>query len=127
MNTVIIKGNLCADPETRVVGESSKCSFRLAVRRDFKNKQTDQYESDFFNVEAWGALADFVAKHFHKGKEALVVGAMHSREYEKDGAKRIAWELRANKVEFCGKREERPVVPTSTTEFAQVDDEEQPF
>ena len=63
MNLVVHKGRLVADPEMKVFEDGSKvCNFRLAVRRDFKNRD-GEYESDFFNYAAGGPSADFMEKY----------------------------------------------------------------
>ena len=79
MNLVVHKGRLVADPEMKVFEDGSKvCNFRLAVRRDFKNRD-GEYESDFFNYAAGGPSADFMEKYGRKGRMVLVQGALRSR------------------------------------------------
>ena len=31
LNSIIVEGNLCSDPELRYAGETAVCSFRIAV------------------------------------------------------------------------------------------------
>ena len=101
MNLVVHKGRLVADPEMKVFEDGSKvCNFRLAVRRDFKNRD-GQYESDFFNYAAGGPSADFMEKYGRKGRMVLVQGALRSRPYtDKDGNKRTDISVRVNNIEF---------------------------
>lgn len=44
-------------------------SFSLAVDRDYKT-QSGEKETDFIDVVAWRATAEFVAKYFTKGRMA---------------------------------------------------------
>lgn len=101
MNLVVHKGRLVADPEMKVFEDGSKvCNFRLAVRRDFKNRD-GEYESDFFNYAAGGPSADFMEKYGRKGRMVLVHGALRSRPYtDKDGNKRTDISVRVNNIEF---------------------------
>lgn len=101
MNLVVHKGRLVADPEMKVFEDGSKvCNFRLAVRRDFKNRD-GEYESDFFNYAAGGPSADFMEKYGRKGRMVLVQGALRSRPYtDKDGNKRTDISVRVNNIEF---------------------------
>lgn len=101
MNLVVHKGRLVADPEMKVFEDGSKvCNFRLAVRRDFKNRD-GEYDSDFFNYSAGGPSADFMEKYGRKGRMVLVQGALRSRPYtDKDGNKRTDISVRVNNIEF---------------------------
>ena len=54
LNRVILMGRLVADPELRTTpGGVAVATVRLAVDRDFRNKQTGERETDFINVVAW--------------------------------------------------------------------------
>ncbi len=68
LNKVIIMGRLTRDPEVKKVnGDVSVCSFSVACDRDIVNKQSNERETDFFDVTAWRSTADFVGKYFGKG------------------------------------------------------------
>jgi single-strand DNA-binding protein len=94
-------GRLVVDPELRHTGnETPVTSFRIAVRRDFAQKGNDN-ATDFFNVVAWRATAEFVCNYFKKGSMIQVVGHMENREWEdKQGQARVTAELVADKVYF---------------------------
>ncbi|WP_101698519.1 single-stranded DNA-binding protein [Clostridium minihomine] len=101
MNSIHIKGRLTRDPETRHTDSGkSVTNFSVAVNRRFNRDK-----ADFFNVTAWEKTGEFVEKYFRKGSEIIVEGEMQSREYtDRDGNKRIAWELITSNVEFCGSK-----------------------
>ena len=142
MNKIHLIGRVVHSPEVKTTKSGTKvCTFTLAVRRKFKD-QSGEYQTDFFDVQAWRTLADLCEKYLEKGKMALVSGSMQSRTYEKDGVKRKVWELMADEVEFLadGKSAANPdqqqgkAVPKSNTngfdpanQYTQVDDEELPF
>lgn len=147
MNKITIIGNVVHTPQMRSTQSGlSVCSFSVAVRRRFKNAQTGEYDTDFFEVQAWRQLAELCEKHLEKGKKVAVVGAMQSRDYEKDGVKKRIWELLADEVEFLTPKSEgapaanpnfparenaRDIVRRSMQEaqtaaqsFTQIDDDE---
>ena len=142
MNKIHLIGRVVHSPEVKTTKSGTKvCTFSLAVRRRFKD-QSGEYQTDFFDVQAWRTLADLCEKYLEKGKMALVSGSMQSRTYEKDGVKRKVWELMADEVEFLadGKSAANPdqqqgkAVPKSNTngfdpanQYTQADDEELPF
>jgi len=90
LNKVSIMGRITADPELKHVGANSDIptvSFGIACQRDFKNKETGENETDFFNCTAWRGTAEFITKYFEKGRMIVIDGRLQRRDYEKDGVK----------------------------------------
>ena len=86
-------------------------SFCIAVERRF-----DRATSDFINIVAWNKTAEFVSKYFAKGDLIALTGSIQTRKYEdKDGNKRTAFEVLADDVSFCGKKEK-----SSEPEFEEI-------
>ncbi len=106
LNHIVIMGRLVADPELRTTpGGVTVATIRLAVDRDFKNKQTGERETDFINVVAWRQTAEFVSRYFAKGRMAVVEGRLQIRQYtDKEGNKRTAAEVVADNVYFGDSR-----------------------
>ena len=66
MNKVYLIGNLTRDPEMRSTSAGIPvCNFSIAVNRRFKNAQTGQQETDFFNIVAWRQLAELCSSKGH--------------------------------------------------------------
>lgn len=124
MNTVCIMGRLAQDPEIRTTNNGvSVTSFTVAVDRDYKHDDGTR-DTDFIDVVAWRQTAEFVCKWFRKGKYIAVVGSIQTRTYEdKNGNKRKAVEVVADKVGFCGDGKQQ----TTTEEPPQDTDDELPF
>ena len=103
LNSITIHGRLTRDPELRHTGSGVPvCSLTVAVDRDF---QKEEKITDFFDIVAWRGLGEMIARYFHKGKEIVVHGSMQSRKWQdKDGNNRVAWELVADGVDFCGSK-----------------------
>ena len=106
LNHIVIMGRLVADPELRTTpGGVAVATVRLAVDRDFKNKQTGEKETDFINVVAWRQTAEFVSRYFTKGRMAVVEGRLQIRPYtDRDGNKRTAAEVVAENFYFGDSR-----------------------
>ena len=102
LNKIFLQGRLVADPELRHTPSGvAMASLRLAVDRDFKDKETGEKKADFINVVAWRQIAEFVSKHFSKGRMAVVVGRLQMRDYtDRDGNKRTAADVVADNVYF---------------------------
>ena len=102
LNRIIIMGRLARDPELRRTQNGTPvASFRLAVDRDFKDKATGERSTDWIDVVAWRATAEFVSRFFTKGRMAVVEGRLQMRDWtDKDGNKRVAAEVVADNVYF---------------------------
>lgn len=113
LNQIILMGRLTKDPELRYTqSQKPVASFTLAVDRDYA-PAGEQKETDFIDVIAWNATANFVHDHFMKGQLAAVRGRLQMRKWEdRDGNKRTSAEVVADAVYFCEakKKDDAPVV-----------------
>lgn len=148
MNKVYLIGNLTRDPDMRATQSGiSVCNFSIAVNRRQKDVNGIR-QTDYFDIVAWRQLADLCGKFLMKGKKVAVFGTIQTRSYEdKTGAKRTAWDIIADEVEFLTPmgeapdmsarreaaymQEERRAIQSEGAEslppdagFTQVDDEE---
>ena len=152
MNKVYLIGNLTRDPEMRSTSTGIPvCNFSIAVNRRFKNAQTGQQETDFFNIVAWRQLAELCGRYLAKGRKVAVFGSIQTRTYEaQDGSKRTAFDIVADEVEFLSasnnaggsssdyhaavsspvsapRMQQAPSFAPADSGFTQVDDDELPF
>lgn len=128
MNRVMLQGRLVADPELRQTPSGVPvASFRIAVDRDFKNKETGEKETDFINVVAWRSTAEFISRSFTKGRMILVEGRLQIRKYtDKDGNNRTTAEVVADAVHFGdAKRDAAPSYSYTSTASHEKDDFEE--
>ena len=95
LNKIMLQGRLSKNPELRhTQGGNPVASFRLAVDRDFKDKQTGEKATDWIDVVAWRNTAEFVSRYFTKGRMAVVEGRLQMRDWtDKDGNKRTSAEV----------------------------------
>lgn len=123
MNTVCLIGRACQDIELKTTTSGIPvCSFKLAVPRSYV-KQGDERDTDFFVIVAWRQTAEFLSKYFHKGSAMAIEGTLQSREYEKDGQKRTAIEVVANRVSFCEKKADSVPAPAAAAQESIAYDE----
>ena len=101
LNKIILMGRLTHDPELRRTQNGMAVTgFSLAVERDFKDEDGKR-ATDFVDIVAWRAAAEFVAKYFTKGRMAVVEGRLQIRDWtDKDGGKRRSAEVVADNVYF---------------------------
>ena len=106
-NKVILGGRLTADPELKQTHTGvAVVTFSIAVNRRFAGKEAGQ-QTDFFNVTAWRATAEFVTRYFKKGSSICVVGSIQNRTWtDQQGQKRYATDIIADEVMFVDSRGE---------------------
>jgi len=95
MNKVILLGRLCADPELKTTPTGKTVTSISVAVKDYSQN------THFIDVVAWGNTAEFICKYFKKGKPIIIDGSITTRNSEdRQGNKRKAVEVLANKVEF---------------------------
>lgn len=104
LNKVMLIGNLGADPELKHVGDNrAVCSLSLATNESYKGKDGARVEKvEWHRITVWGDQAESCAKYLSKGRSVYVEGRLQTRSYEKDGQKRYATDIVADRVTFLG-------------------------
>lgn len=108
MNKFQFMGRLTRDPETRVLPNSNTqvTNFSLAVNRRFAD-QNGERKTDFFNLTAFGKLAEFCSKYYRKGQQVLVEGRIQNRSWDdQNGQKRYATDFIVENAYFADSRRE---------------------
>ena len=107
MNKIIVIGHLGRDPEMRYTPNGqSVTSFSVASSRRYRTSDGEQREeTEWFNVSAFGRLADTCNQYLSKGRQVYVEGRLRGRSYtDRDGQPRYSLEINANEVHFLGGR-----------------------
>ena len=133
LNRIILIGRLTADPETRSTLDGLPMSkFSLSVDRP--TGASGKKETDFFDIVAWGKLAEVCGSYLAKGQLILIEGKIQNRTFEtKDGAKRYATEIIARSMKMLekgkGKSGEAGNVTAATVADSDEDliDDDLPF
>ena len=118
MNYALVEGNLGKDPIVRTTNTGKMvASFSVATTE----KVGDKEQTEWLNVVAWGRLAE-KCDLLQKGSTVFVQGKITTRSWDaKDGTKRYATEIVANKLEPIDKRKTASM--TSADQFGQEVDE----
>lgn len=127
MNKVIIIGNLGRDPEMRFTPSGQAVTkFSIASTRQYKNQSGEQVkETTWFNVEAWGKLAEICNTYLKKGSKVYVEGRMkpdrttgNPHVYEKkDGSAGSSFDVSASDVQFLDRKGEKEKETEGSTPF----------
>jgi single-strand DNA-binding protein len=102
MNSTTQTGNVTRDPELKFL-QNGQASARLsiAVNRRWQNKQTQEWEEkvSYFDIQAYGALAENVANTVTRGTRITVTGQLEQRSWETpEGDKRSVVEIKADDI-----------------------------
>jgi len=105
MHKITIIGHLGRDPEMRYTPEGQAVStFSLASSRKYKTAAGEQREeTEWFNVSAWGKLAEICNQYLTKGKQVYVEGRLKTRTYQgQSGETRFSIDVTCQEIQFLG-------------------------
>jgi single-strand DNA-binding protein len=107
LNKVMIIGNLGRDPEMRYTPSGKPVtSFSLASSRTWVSADGERREeTEWFNVVAWGNLAEICNQHLMKGQQVYIEGRLQTRCWEDDnGQRHFRTEVVASEMIVLGNR-----------------------
>ncbi|MDX2160489.1 MAG: single-stranded DNA-binding protein [bacterium] len=107
LNKVIIIGNVGREPEMRYTPSGRPVtSFSVATSRTWVSAEGERREeTEWFNVVAWGNLAEICKAHLTKNQQVYVEGRLQTRGWEDEtGKKHFRTELVANEMILLGDR-----------------------
>jgi single-strand DNA-binding protein len=102
LNSVLVEGSLVRDPLFRTTAKGTAlCTFTIATNRFFKLEGNMETETNFFEVESWGQLAEKSRSFGRKGRGVRVVGRLRqSRWTDTDGKNKSRIYIVAEHIEF---------------------------
>ena len=107
LNKVQIIGHLGKDPEMRYTPSGKPVTtFSVAVSRSWNSADGERHsETAWFNVVAWGNLAEICKQYLVKGQQVFVEGRLQTRRWDdKEGQKHTSVEIVANEMMMLGDR-----------------------
>ena len=118
-NRVILMGTVGADAEVRALeGGNTVASVSIAVNESYTDQAgVRQTKTQWFKIEAWKGLAEFLGSYGKKGTAFLVEGKLKQESYEKDGVTMYSTKIVANSINFAGAK---PAPTPSTAQAAPV-------
>ncbi len=136
LNKVQIIGRLGKDPEKRYTPSGKPVTtFTVAVGRSWNSGDGERHnETEWFNVVAWGNLAEICKEYLSKGQQVYVEGRLQTRRWDdKEGGKRTSVEVVASEMMMLGDRREQnnhaagEATASETEGAATTDEDEFPF
>lgn len=107
LNKVQIIGHLGRDPEMRYTPSGRPVTtFTVAVSRSWNTVDGERHnETEWFNVVAWGNLAEICKQYLTKGQQVYIEGRLQTRRWDdKEGVKHTSVEVVANEMMMLGER-----------------------
>ncbi|RME49045.1 MAG: single-stranded DNA-binding protein [Caldilineae bacterium] len=107
LNKVMIIGNVGREPELRFTANGKPVtSFSVAVSRRWTDSRGQRREeTEWFNVVAWGNLAEICSRYLVKGGQVYVEGRLQTRSWEDEqGQRQYRTDVVANEVTILDRR-----------------------
>ena len=108
LNKVQIIGHLGKDPEMRYTPSGKPVTtFSVAVSRSWNSADGERHnETEWFNVVAWGNLAEICKQYLLKGQQVYIEGRLQTRRWDdKEGVKHTSVEVVANEMIMLDRRD----------------------
>jgi single-strand DNA-binding protein len=119
LNKVMIIGRLGRDPEMRYTPSGRPVTnFSVATDRTWTTTSGEQRtETEWFNVVAWGGLAEVCKQYLNKGKQVYIEGRLQTRKWEdSDGNQHTTTEIIAKEMIMLGGKKNQNVNQEEETE-----------
>jgi single-strand DNA-binding protein len=118
VNKVILVGNLGRDPEVRYTATGTAvANFTMATTDRWQDQGSGERKerTEWHRIVVWGKQAEIVNEYLRKGRQVYVEGSLQTREWtDRDGNKRYTTEVRAQRVQMLGRRDERDEAAAGT-------------
>jgi single-strand DNA-binding protein len=127
LNKVMVIGHLGRDPEMRYTPSGRPVTtFTVAVSRSWNTADGERRsETEWFNIVAWGNLAEICKQYLHKGQQVYIEGRLQTRQWEdKEGQKHKNVEVVANEMMMLGDRRDNS---KKSDEVDQEEDQSEPM
>jgi len=129
LNKVMLIGNLGRDPEMRYTPSGRPVTtFTIATSRNWNSSDGEKHtETEWFNVVAWGNLAEICKQYLTKGQQVYIEGRIQTRRWEnKEGIKNVTIEIIANEMMILGERKD--ITQTQNGDTSEINfEEDYPF
>lgn len=126
LNKVMIIGRLGRDPEMRYTPSGRPVTtYSVKTSRTWNTADGERHtEIEWFNVVAWGSLAEICKQYLTKGQQVYVEGRLQTRHWEDaEGNKHSSTEIVANEMIMLGDRREGSL----SVEDEAAEEEDFPF
>lgn len=102
LNQVILVGRLTKDPEIKETSDGKKVSnITLAVTRNYKNQETQEYDTDFLSCTLWEGIAESTHQYCKKGSTVGVKARLAMKRFDYGEEQYFTYpEIVAEKITF---------------------------
>ena len=126
LNKVMIIGHLGRDPEMRYTPSGRPVTnFSVATSRSWNTADGERRtETEWFNIVAWGNLAEICNQYLVKGQQVYIEGRLQSRNWEdNEGKRHTSVEIVANEMIML----DRPQSSDESSNETEAEEDEFPF
>lgn len=142
MNRITVIGRMASDVEVKDFNGRNVANFSVAAQNKNKDRQTNQYGTNFYRVSAWGQAADIASRFLKKGHRVGISGDLVIRDYVgSDNVKHTSVEINNAEIDLIETKAEseaksgaqsaapaRAVAPAPAQSFTGVEvDTDLPF
>ncbi|TDI49690.1 MAG: single-stranded DNA-binding protein [Acidobacteria bacterium] len=137
VNKVLLIGNLGRDAEVRyTTGGTAVANFTMATTDRWNDAATGEKKerTEWHRIVVWGKQAEIAGEYLRKGRQVYVEGSLQTREWtDRDGNKKYTTEIRAQRFQMLGRRDDTPVsserqeAPAVTEPDAGYNEDDIPF
>jgi single-strand DNA-binding protein len=127
LNKVLLIGRLGRDPEMRYTPSGKPVTtFSIATSRSWNTADGDKHsETEWFNIVAWGSLAEICKQFLTKNRLVYIEGRLQTRHWEdNDGNKRTSTEIVANEMIMLDEKKDGN---NGQVEVEEMTEDEYPF
>lgn len=127
LNKVMIIGHLGRDPEMRYTPSGRPVTtFSVATSRSWSTADGERHtETEWFNIVAWGNLAEICKQYLTKGQQVYVEGRLQTRNWnDSEGVKHTSIEIVAGEMMILGdRRDSAQGQAGESSETEEIEDE----
>ena len=106
-------------------------TFSVATSRTWNTSEGERRtETEWFNIVAWGSLAEICKQYLTKGQQVYIEGRLQTRRWEdSEGIKHTSIEIVANEMMILGDRRDASTAQPAEPPLADEDqlEDEYPF
>jgi single-strand DNA-binding protein len=130
LNKVMLIGHVGRDPEMRYTPAGRPVTtFSIATTRSWSTGEGEKRtETEWFNIVAWGNLAELCKQYLSKGQQVYIEGRLQTRRWEdNEGVKHCNVEVVANDMMMLNERRDNNHNPAGEGMDAGEEEDNFPF
>ncbi|MFN4216142.1 MAG: single-stranded DNA-binding protein [Brevinematales bacterium] len=82
VNVVIVEGGVVREPELRYTPAGAAYTRFAIAHTGFSRQESDHEETSYFEVTAWGRIAEVCASYLKRGRKIIVSGKLRQSRWK---------------------------------------------